>query len=157
VQAARAFSSDTSLRNNEQALYRAAVLYGTPSRPTYQPDTARALLSRLLTRFPATMHREDALTRLSLLDQLVTTQRAAEVREHELEARIDVLVRQTRELRGRADSTSSQSDSLRLAITRLEAERKERDDQIKALRLELQQLKEIDLKPRPPARPIKPE
>jgi Trp operon repressor len=156
LEAAREFSTDSTLRGNEHAIYRAALLFGTPGRVTYNADSARALLTRLLTRFPETSHREDAVARLALLDQLVTTQRTAEFRARALEARIDSLTRVTRELRSRADSTATQSDSLRATIVRLEAERKEREDQLKALRLELQQLKEIDLKPRPPARPIKP-
>jgi hypothetical protein len=155
--AAKEFSSDTSLRQNEHELYRAALVFGTPGRPTYKPDSARVLLTTLLTRFPATTHRDEAVARLALLDQLVTSQRAAEARAHDLEVRIDALTKETRELRARADSSAGQSDSLRAAIKTLETERKERDDQLKALRLELQQLKEIDLKPRSPARPpIKP-
>ena len=155
--ALKEFSSDPSLRNNEHALYRVALIYGTPGRPTYKPDSARVLLTALLSRFPETTHRDEAVARLALLDQLVTTQRAAEVRAHDLEARIDALTRETQSLRARADSGVSQSDSLRAAIKTLETERKERDEQLKALRLELQQLKEIDLKPRTPARPpIKP-
>jgi len=154
--AARAFAADSSLRGDEHALYRAALLFGTPGRPTYNPDTARVLLSRLLMRFPRTEHRNDAVAQLALLDHLVTSQRAAELRARELESRIEALTRETRDLRARADSTTAQSDSLRATITRLETEIAKRDEQLKALRLELQQLKEIDLRPRPP-RPIKPE
>jgi hypothetical protein len=38
-------------------------------------------------------------------------------------------------------------------VVRLEAERHDRDEQLKALKLELQRLKDIDLKPRPPIKP----
>jgi hypothetical protein len=155
--AAKEFTSDTSLRRNEHALYRAALMYGTPGRPTYNPDSGRVLLTALLTRFPATTHRDEAVARLALLDQLVTAQRSAEARAHDLEGRIDALTRETRDLRARADSSVAQSDSLRAVIKTLETERKERDEQLKALRLELQQLKDIDLRSRSPARPpIKP-
>jgi hypothetical protein len=146
--AAKEFASDSSLHHNERELYRGVLLYSTPGRPTFSPDTARALLSTLLVRFPESPNRDDAVARLALLDQLVTSQRGAELRARDLEARIDALTRETRELRARADSSAAQSDSLRGAIRALEAERKEREEQLKALRLELQQLKEIDLKPK---------
>jgi hypothetical protein len=155
TQAAREFSQDSSLRRNDRTLYRAALVFGTPGRPTYKPDSARALLTTLLARFPGTSHRDDAIASLALLDHLANMQRANETRVKELDARIEALNRETRELRARIDSSGSQSDSLRAAIKVLETERKEREEQVKALRLELQQLKEIDLK-RLPARPIKP-
>ncbi|MGH7619180.1 MAG: hypothetical protein ACREPM_18315, partial [Gemmatimonadaceae bacterium] len=73
-----------------------------------------------------------------------------------LENRIAELTRQTQELRARADSSTTQGDSVRAVVNRLEAERRDREEQLRALRLELQQLKEIDLKSRAPAKPIKP-
>ena len=157
TEAERAFAQDSSLRRNDRTLYRAALVFGTPGRPTYKPDSARALLTTLLARFPGTSHRDDAIASLALLDHLANLQRANEARVKELDARIEALNRETRELHARIDSSAGQSDSLRAAIKVLETERKEREDQVKALRLELQQLKEIDLKPRQPARPIKPE
>jgi hypothetical protein len=39
---------------------------------------------------------------------------------------------------------------MRKNTTRLESDLREREDQLRALRLELQRLKEIDLKPRRP-------
>jgi hypothetical protein len=157
TEAAREFASDSSLHGNEHAVYRAALLYGTPGRPTYSADTARVLLTGFLKRFPASTYHEDAVARLALLDQLVNSQRAAEAHLRELEARIDALTRETRDLRARADSATAQRDSLRATIVRLEGERRDREEQLKALRLELQQLKEIDLKSRPTPRPIKPQ
>jgi peptidoglycan hydrolase CwlO-like protein len=158
-QAAREFSRDPSLRLNEHELYRAGLLYGTPGRTTYNPDSARVMFSSLLNRFPGTSHQEDAEARLGFLDQLVIAQHTAEARIQKLEARIDSLGREVRLARARADSAGAQSDSLRGAIKGLETERRERDKQLEQLRSELQQLKEIDLKDiksRPPARPIKP-
>ena len=159
TQAAREFARDPSLRLNEHELYRAGLLYGTPGRPTYNPDSARVMFASLLNRFPGTSHQEDAEARLGFLDQLVITQHAAESRIQRLEARIDSLGREVRLARARADSAGAQSDSLRGAIKGLEAERRERDKQLEQLRSELQQLKEIDLKDiksRPATRPIKP-
>jgi hypothetical protein len=155
--AARAFAADSSLRGNEHTLYRAALLYSTPGWPTYNTDTARALLAGFIKRFPTSTYRDEVSARLALIEQLVNSQRAAEAHLREIEARIEALTRETRDLRARADSATALSDSLRATIVRLEGERRDRDEQIKALRLELQQLKEIDLKSRPPARPIKPE
>jgi hypothetical protein len=158
TEAAREFATDPSLRTNEHELYRAGLLYGTPGRVTYNPDTARVLFSALLNRFPSTSHHEDAAARLAFLDQLVIAKHTAEARVQRLELQIDSLGREVRLARARADSAGAQSDSLRGAIARLETERRERDKQLELLRNELQQLKEIDLRsPRVPVvRPIKP-
>jgi len=73
-----------------------------------------------------------------------------------LAAEIEALTADTRLLRARLDSVSMQSDQIRRNSTRLEAELRDRDEQLRTLRRELQRLKEIDLKPRPPAGVIKP-
>jgi len=73
-----------------------------------------------------------------------------------LQTRIDELTQKAQDIRGRADSSAALSDSLRAVVNKLEAERRDREEQLKALRLELQQLKEIDLKSRPATKPIKP-
>ena len=55
---------------------------------------------------------------------------------------------------GRAQPTAQQmppAESMQLEVLRLEEALRARDDTIRALRLELQKLKEIDLKPRRPA------
>ena len=49
-----------------------------------------------------------------------------------------------------AGSERPSVDSLRIELHRLEEALRARDDTIRALRLELQRLKEIDLKPRRP-------
>jgi hypothetical protein len=154
--AARAFDADSSLITNERTLYRGALVYGTPGRPTYNPLRGRQLLQVLLLRFPSTSYRDDAESRLLFLNEVIRTRDEAARHERELEARIAELSRRERELRTRADTSVAQSDSLRSAVARLEAERREREEQLRVLRLELQQLKEIDLKSRPPVKPIKP-
>ncbi len=154
--AAREFSSDSAASLNEHELYRAALVYGTPGRSTFNPTKGRQLLVLLLARFPESAHRDDAESRLMLVNDMLQTREDGARKEHELEGRIAELTRQTQELRARADSSVAQSDSLRAALTKLETERKEREEQLRALRLELQQLKEIDLKSRPPTKPIKP-
>ena len=75
---------------------------------------------------------------------------AARVRE--LEARITELTSQQLRLRAQLDSVQAQSDASRRAAARMEADVRDRDEQLRALRLELKQLKEIDLKPRPAGR-----
>jgi predicted nuclease with TOPRIM domain len=107
----------------------------------------------LLATVPTTSHRDDAETRLLLLSDMLRTREDAARLERELENRVTDLTRQVQALRARGDSAIAQNDSLRTAMGRLDAERREREEQLKALRLELQQLKEIDLKPK---RPIKP-
>jgi hypothetical protein len=147
---ARAFDADPSLMNNERALYRAGVLFGTPGRPTYEPAKARTLLLAFLERFPGSERRDDATDRLALLDDIVRVRRDAATRQRELEARIDVATAETRVLREKLDSASQQGDQMRRNTSRLETDLREREEQLRALRLELQRLKEIDLKPRRP-------
>ena len=155
--AAREFSADSSLARNDRDLYHAALIYGTPGRSTYDPMKGRQLLQLLVGRFPESSYRDDAESRLMLLNSLLQTRDEAMRKEHELEGRIADLTRQTQELRARADSSGAQSDSLRSVVAKLETERREREEQLRALRLELQQLKEIDLKSRPTSKPpIKP-
>jgi hypothetical protein len=155
--AAREFTRDSAASLDEHELYRAALVYGTPGRSTFNPAKGRQLLQFLLARFPETPHRDEAESRLMLINDLLQTHDDAAKKEHELEGRIAELTRQAQELRVRADSSVSQSDSLRAVLTKLETERRDREEQLRALRLELQQLKEIDLKAKPPTtKPIKP-
>jgi hypothetical protein len=153
--AARVFAADSSLQNDEHALYEAGVLYGSPGRPTFDADRSRALLRRLLARFPQSKHRGDASDRLALLDEMARTKQEADAHERELVAQIDVLTATARQLHARLDSLSGQSDQLRRSASRSEAELRDKEEQLRALKNELQRLKEIDLKPRPP-RVIKP-
>ena len=147
---ARRFDTNPALMNDERALYRAAVLFGTPGRPTYDPAKARTLSLTFLERFPASDRRDDVTDRLALLDDIVRVRRDAATRQRELEARIDVATAETRVLRERLDSASAQSDQMRRTTSKLESDLREREEALRALRLELQRLKEIDLKPRRP-------
>jgi len=150
--AARAFAADSSLQNDEHALFEAGILYGSPGRPTFDPERSRTLLRRLIARFPQSKHLGDATDRLALLDEIARAKRDAESHERELTAQIDALTTETRQLHARLDSLSGQSDQLRRSAARAEAELHDREEQLKALRNELQRLKEIDLKPRKPPR-----
>jgi hypothetical protein len=156
TEAARVFSADSSLQNDEHALFEAGFLYGSPGRPTFDVERSRALLRRLISRFPQSKYLGDATDRLALLDELERNKRNAEAHERELSARIDALTAETRVLHARLDSVGGQAEQLRRSATRAEAELRDREEQLRVLRNEMQRLKEIDLKPRPPARVIKP-
>lgn len=154
VAAARAFDSDSSLMNNEHALYRAGLLFGSPGRPTYDPTKARTLLMAFLRRFPDSSKRTEVSDRLALLDDIVSVRRDAAARQRDLQARIDAVTADSRLLRERLDSASVQGEQTRHTVARLEADLHDREEQVRALRIELQRLKEIDLKPRrPPGAP----
>jgi peptidoglycan hydrolase CwlO-like protein len=152
--AAREFAADSSLRNRDRTLYQAGVLFGTPKIVTYDPIKSRNLFSDLIAQFPNTEYRSDATGRMLLIDEVLRAQRSAADRQQELETQVAQLTKESRALRARIDSGVVQSDSLRNALNRVEADRREKDEQLKALRLELQRLKEIDLKPRAARPPI---
>jgi two-component sensor histidine kinase len=61
----------------------------------------------------------------------------------------DQMVRDIAALRARLDSARVDNDSLRLQAARLQFDLSDRDAELRALRLELERLKAIDLKPRP--------
>lgn len=154
--AAREYAADPSLQQSERAVYEAGLLFSTPGRVTYDPPKARETLNRFLARFPDSDHRADVTARLLLIEEMLRTRQATTAREKELEKQIASLTRETRDLRVRLDSALVAGDSVRATIKRIEDERRDRDEQIKALRLELQRLKEIDLRPRTPTRPPSP-
>jgi FtsZ-binding cell division protein ZapB len=146
--AAQLFASDSTLLNDEQALYSAAVLFGSPTRKaTYDPERARTLFQRLLSKFPNSKYSSDAQDRVALLDEVLRA-RTGITRVRELEARISELTAQQGRLRAELDSAQGQSDAVKRNAAKLEADVRDRDEQLRALRLELKQLKEIDLKPR---------
>ncbi|MDB4891476.1 MAG: hypothetical protein JWL61_3331 [Gemmatimonadetes bacterium] len=146
--AAQLFASDSTLLNDEQALYSAAVLFGSPTRKaTYDPERARTLFQRLLSNFPNSKYVSDAQNRVALLDEVLRA-RTGTTRVRELEARISELTAQQGRLRAELDSAQGQSDAVKRSAAKLEADVRDRDEQLRALRLELKQLKEIDLKPR---------
>jgi len=149
LDAARAFQSDSALINDEGALYKAGILYSTPARPTYDPQRAAQLFQRLLDRFPATRYRRDAVDRLAMVNALLASRDSTATRAREIEARIAALTAASRTLRASLDSALAQNDALRRNTTKLEADLRDRDDQLRALRLELRQLKDVDLRRRP--------
>lgn len=150
-EAAAAFDADSTLLNNERALFDAGMLFSSPARGAYDPDRARLLLQRLLSRFPASGHRLEAADRLALLDTAIAARDRAS-RTREVEAQIHALVADTLRLRAQLDSLTSTRSAVERNTARLEADLRDRDEQIRELRSELARLKEIDLKPRRPPR-----
>jgi chromosome segregation ATPase len=67
-----------------------------------------------------------------------------------LETRMAAMTARMDTLRLQLEALQIQNDSLRRSANRMESEIRERDEQIRAIRLELQRLKEIDLKPKRP-------
>lgn len=147
--AAHAFAADSSLMGDDRALYEAGLLYSSPIRGAYDPEHAQALLRRLLSQFPDTPYRVDASDRLALVDSVLDGGLRA-ARERDLESRIATLTGQMQRSRVGRDSAAARSDTLQRALDRVNADLRDRDEQIKALKLELQRLKAIDLK-RPPS------
>jgi hypothetical protein len=147
MDASAAFMADSSLMDDERALRRAALLYGTPGRETYRPERADSILRRLLTRFPDSRFSGEAGEQLAMIEALVRERASATGRIALLERRSAELDSTVRVLRQRLDALGSQSDSLRRSSARLELDLRDRDEQLRSLRLELQRLKEIDLKP----------
>lgn len=153
MDASRAFMADSTLLDDERALCRAGILYGTPGRETYRPERADSLFRRLIGRFPGTKHLSEAVERIAVLDALIQERDSAARVTRGLEQRVATLTSSVSALRQQLDSIGPQADSLRRNLARLEAELRDRDEQLRAARLELQRLKEIDLKTRPPTKP----
>lgn len=65
-----------------------------------------------------------------------------------LEARVAQLDAESARLRVSLDSLRAQNDSLRYGTSRVELDLRDREELVRALRLELERLKEIDLRPR---------
>ena len=66
--------------------------------------------------------------------------------QQRLETEIATLGTEARQLRTSRDSLAIENDSLRLNLSRLQTDSLDREEQVLALRLELERLKEIDLK-----------
>lgn len=147
------FTADTSLMNDDWALLQAAKLYSSPGRGAYDLDRARVLLRRLLVRNPLSKYRGDAEDRLSLIESLLHARDSLTAQQRALEERVAQLTNDARRLRTSLDSVTAKSDSLQRNASKMEADLRDREEQLRALRLELARLKEIDLNPRPTTRP----
>lgn len=155
-EAAAAFEADSSLREDDRAVFRAALVLGLPGSPAY--DRARAIdeLERLLALHPGTAYREQAVRMLALLREAERLEREMEDRMREARS----LAAELAEARDRARERERQLEErerdaavLRRLAERLEAQLREREREIETLREELERLKEIDLGRQPPREP----
>lgn len=151
--ATAAFNADSSLMNDDWAMLQVARLYSSPDRGSYDLGKARLLLQRLLARNPQSKYRDDARDRLALIEGVLHERDSVAAQRRALDDRIAQLTNDTRRLRASLDSVSARSDTLQRNVSRIELDLRDREDQLRALRLELSRLKEIDLNPRPVARP----
>jgi tetratricopeptide (TPR) repeat protein len=160
--AVRAFHASPELHDQERALFRAALTYGSPQSPVFDPDSARSLIERLQRLYPNTRYRDEAHRLLVLLTEIQRLEERAERYEREVERLTQDLAELRRHiawLETRVDVRDEMLDVLRQVIERLEGEARYKDDRIRALQEELERLKEIDLgrgtaPPRvPPAEP----
>jgi len=159
--AARAFHSSPELHEQERALFRAALTYGSPQSPVFDPDSARSMIERLERLYPNTRYRDEAHRMLALLEEIQRLEDRAEQYEQEVERltqEVAELRRHIAWLESRVEVRDEMLDVLRQVIERLESEARYKDGRIRALQEELERLKEIDLgraaPPRvPPAEP----
>ncbi len=150
--AAEEFANDTSLLDSETALFRAAQLYSDPDKDTYNPALGKELYNKFVYRFPRSKNTEFAVAQRALLGEILQVQQDASKRIYAAENEARKVVISTQSLLLQIDSltkitTTSQSkrDSLNNAIAKLEAELKDKDEQLRGLRAELAKLKQIDL------------
>jgi hypothetical protein len=151
--ASAAFNADTSLMNDDWSLLQAAKLYSSPGRGEYDLGRARMLLQRLLARNPQSGSRAEAADRLALIEGALHERDSLDIARRALDDRIVQLTTDLRRLRASLDSAMAKNDSLQRNTTRVEADLRDREDQLRALRTELARLKAIDLNPRPATRP----
>ena len=153
--AAAAFERDSSLHDDVRALERAAELYATPNRATWDPDRAAALYEEA--RELASGHRlsPEAARISALVDEVIRVRAERRARERELLdalARADSATHTVRLERERLLAIVAVNDEERALlvrlVARLESELRERESQMGALRSELNRLKAIDLSPR---------
>lgn len=69
-EAMEAFRADSSLWEDERGLYRAGLLYASPSSPYYQPQEARETFQRLLRLHPDTEHGSEVRRLVALLEEI---------------------------------------------------------------------------------------
>jgi len=146
--AAAALAKDTTILNSDAGLYKAAMLYTFPDRPTYDPARATILFVRLVHEYPKSSLRQEANDQLSLLHRLQKTSDDYTAQQQSLLARIAALTADTLRLRSSLDSMQEQNVALRKVTTRLESDSQDRESQLSELHSELNHLKAIDLGPR---------
>jgi uncharacterized protein HemY len=158
--AAAAFRADSALQRDANALRLAARIHSEPDSATWDPDRALDLLARArsLTR---SGRLPDADRRTEELLAYVVRERAARGAEmivlrdslDRIAGQAEQLRTELAQLRETNAAHESERDVLQRMVSRLEADLRDREAQMAAVRSELDRLKEIDLaraSPRPP-------
>lgn len=155
-EAAQSFRADSSLHNDPRALYRAALVFATPERDTFDPAAARELFNRLVTRHPRSQYAEPARHYIGLLDEIGRVRTAAVMRERRLEQEVQRLQREIDQLQLNIDSLeakittqSHEAETMKALVERLETSLRRCEEQMRELRVELDKLKAIDLRNAP--------
>jgi hypothetical protein len=153
TEAAATFSQDSTLHGNEHALYRAAVIHASPDLGAYQPRLARELLIRLLRQHPRSVYRESAVGFIALIDEVdrvryeaIERQQHLEAARNRLEADIARIGAEIDSARARSEAQVEANSLLRVTVDRLQAILRNRENELAALRVELDRLKAIDLR-----------
>jgi hypothetical protein len=149
VEAARAWDEGQVDTSDPDALFRAALGFGLPDSPLFEPRRATALFDTLLTRHPDAAHRAHAEQLRQMLAELLRAERRQADDVLTLGGRVAALQEQVDSLEARLGRETSRGDGLRVIADRLDRTVRERDARIRALEEELEALKEIDLG-RPP-------
>lgn len=152
TEAAEEFAADSALLRDEESLFLAALLYGTPSAAVYDPARARDLLERLLVLHPRSRHRPMATHLLPMLVTLdearQTTRRVAQLERELADRRREIAdLRTVRDalLKHIAGEEVAREGAMR-RINRLEADLRARERELTRLRTALQRMKTIDLR-----------
>ncbi len=162
-EAAQAFEEDSTLLDNDDALFRAAEIRATPNRPTYDTERARELLRRLLRLHPGSQHAAAADLLLVTLDEMSRMRTLNAGRQAALQGELASARQEADSLRSMLTATGNrlreedqENALLQSVITRLESDLQEREARIDSLGEELDQLKAIDLERKPLSRDRKP-
>lgn len=145
-----AFAADSSLHDDEHALFRAAVARATPNQPAYDATEARRLLGQLLSRYPNSSYREQATALASSLlsaDRLARDASRVEEQLATLRARIMSLEQRVAVQEALHDELTTGALAVRDTLERVQLQLRVREGQLRELQDELRALKQIDLGP----------
>jgi len=151
--AARVFRADSSLHDKPDALYRAAIVFASPDRESFDPATARELFARLAEKHPGSKYTKSALHYIELLDEIERVRIAGLVRERQLQqeirqlqAEVDRLKSDIAVLEAQIAAQTRDAESMAALVGRLEESLRRCEEQLNDARVELNNLKAIDLR-----------
>jgi anti-sigma regulatory factor (Ser/Thr protein kinase) len=155
TEAVAAFERDSSLRRDPDALRRLADVHAVPQRPEWDPERAASLYAqaRAHSRGRWTMPLSSARS-AALVEEVLRLRAAHRAQEEQLLARLAQVdagvaaLRAERDSLARVAAASDEEIASRVrTITRLERSLQEREAEARNLRVALDRLKAIDLKP----------